>query len=216
MGPVDVEPLALAVRPTVAASGITLVPVQAQPAESTNDTSDVFVGRAFRVRIVDTQNEHTVGLAGKEVIVECRAGIADVEIAGGAGRNAHTDRACHDCFSNPLPLLVEFARKPISQRQPLFDSSAGLLAVRLLASAFESQYYARRSLAAAHIPIWQVTVAQCPCSGYSGGENIWSEIVAERVGFEPTRRWWRLLALQASAFVHLATSPQRLREKRVV
>ena len=31
---------------------------------------------------------------------------------------------------------------------------------------------------------------------------------AERVGFEPTRRLWRLLALQASAFDHLATSPQ--------
>ena len=32
-------------------------------------------------------------------------------------------------------------------------------------------------------------------------------IMAERVGFEPTRRCNRLLELQSSAFVHSATSP---------
>ena len=31
--------------------------------------------------------------------------------------------------------------------------------------------------------------------------------VAERVGFEPTIRFWRILTFQASAFDHSATAP---------
>ena len=37
--------------------------------------------------------------------------------------------------------------------------------------------------------------------------NYIYSVMAERVGFEPTRRYNRLLELQSSAFVHSATSP---------
>ena len=39
------------------------------------------------------------------------------------------------------------------------------------------------------------------------GTTTCTNKVAERVGFEPTRRYNRLLELQSSAFVHSATSP---------
>ena len=34
--------------------------------------------------------------------------------------------------------------------------------------------------------------------------------MAERVGFEPTIRFWRILTFQASAFDHSATAPHAL------
>ena len=34
--------------------------------------------------------------------------------------------------------------------------------------------------------------------------------MAERVGFEPTIRFWRILTFQASAFDHSATAPRAL------
>ena len=40
--------------------------------------------------------------------------------------------------------------------------------------------------------------------------TIMNEGVAERVGFEPTIRFWRILTFQASAFDHSATAPHAL------
>ena len=36
------------------------------------------------------------------------------------------------------------------------------------------------------------------------------DLLAERVGFEPTIRFWRILTFQASAFDHSATAPHAL------
>ncbi len=43
--------------------------------------------------------------------------------------------------------------------------------------------------------------------GYEQLRTIMNEGLAERVGFEPTIRFWRILTFQASAFDHSATAP---------
>ncbi len=45
---------------------------------------------------------------------------------------------------------------------------------------------------------------------------MWEEAqVAEREGFEPSIRFWRILTFQASAFDHSATAPRTLEARAV-
>ena len=47
-------------------------------------------------------------------------------------------------------------------------------------------------------------------------ENGVADWVAEREGFEPSIRFWRILTFQASAFDHSATAPHALDERRAL
>ena len=84
-------PFALAIRPELAAEGHTLVELYAQPFEGFDD---IFLGSRHetgRVGILDSENQLSAMLTGKEIIVEGRAYTTDVERPRGARCKPHPD-----------------------------------------------------------------------------------------------------------------------------
>ena len=55
-----------------------------------------------------------------------------------------------------------------------------------------------------------VTAVVCQMMSTAGSSSIMNGDVAEREGFEPSIRFWRILTFQASAFDHSATAPHAL------
>ena len=76
--PVDLEALRLKVG--------SIVPVKGQPLESLEDGIRAGLGRPLGIRIFDPQHESSPGLTSVEPVEQCRAGTADVKIAGRTGR----------------------------------------------------------------------------------------------------------------------------------
>ena len=88
---VQVEAVGLLVGAEVAADFGALVPVEAQPAHGAQDDLGVLLGGAGGVGVVDAQDEGAVVGAGERPVVDGRARAADVELAGGGGREADAD-----------------------------------------------------------------------------------------------------------------------------
>ena len=84
---VDRAALALALGP--------LVPVEAQPGEAAEDLRLALGRRALAVGVLEPEHEGAAGVAGDQPVEEGGARAADVEAAGGAGREAHARRAGH-------------------------------------------------------------------------------------------------------------------------
>src|SRR5574341_1798480 len=69
------------------------IPIESDPLHAVNDGLDGFVGRSALVRVLDTENEDTVLLAGKEPIEQRCPDAADVEVACRARGKSHSDLA---------------------------------------------------------------------------------------------------------------------------
>src|SRR5262249_30641281 len=81
---VDAPAPGLEVWPIAPAGAGAFVPRQPQPAQRVDDRLRGLRGRAFRVRVLDAQHENAPALAREQIIVECRAGPTDMEVARGA------------------------------------------------------------------------------------------------------------------------------------
>ena len=90
--PVDLGPLALAIRAARSADVGPLVPPQAEPAEGVEDHGLARRGAALAVRVLDAEDELAAVLAGEGVVEERHVGRPHVGIAGGAWRDARPDR----------------------------------------------------------------------------------------------------------------------------
>ena len=66
------------------AFGLTLdaVPFDAQPFQILLDPVDIFLLGAFRIGVVQTQDERAPRLAGDQVVEQCRAQVPDVQVTG--------------------------------------------------------------------------------------------------------------------------------------
>ena len=60
----------------------------------------------------------------------------------------------------------------------------------------------------------QIAISFCNNYGISNRDDVSNvfalDVMAEREGFEPSIRFWRILTFQASAFDHSATAPHAL------
>src|SRR5690606_36006056 len=70
-----------------------LVPEQAQPLEAVEDRADHRVAGPFAVRVLDAQDEDAPVVAGQEPVEQRGPRAADVQEAGGRGREPHADRS---------------------------------------------------------------------------------------------------------------------------
>ena len=89
-GAVAIEPLRLEVRRMRAADFGALIPVDAEPAQAVENAGDHLGLRALDVGVFDAKDEGAAVTAGVEPVEQRRAGAADVEVAGGGGREAKT------------------------------------------------------------------------------------------------------------------------------
>ena len=87
-GAVFLEPLRLEVRRVRAVDVGAFVPVEPQPAQAVENAGDHLVRRALDVGVLDPQDEHAAVAPRVEPVEERGAGAADVEVAGGRGREA--------------------------------------------------------------------------------------------------------------------------------
>ena len=67
------------------------VPVEAEPAQPVEDRVDRRLGRALAVGVLDAQQHLAAEAAGIEPVEQGRARAADMEEAGGRGREAGDD-----------------------------------------------------------------------------------------------------------------------------
>ena len=88
---VEVQALGLGVRTEVSADLGALIPIESEPAYGAQDDLGVLGSRAGGVGVVDAQDERAAVGTGKGPVVDCRAGTADMQLAGGRGREAHAD-----------------------------------------------------------------------------------------------------------------------------
>jgi len=58
------------------------VVIKTEPFKSLDDRARRFIGRALQIRVFDPQQKLPADFPRKQPIEECRAGRADVEIAG--------------------------------------------------------------------------------------------------------------------------------------
>src|SRR6266542_342827 len=88
---IEVEPLGLAIRPVQAADVRPLVPVQAEPSKILEDAVLRLARGAFGVGVLDAEDEGAVLPVRKQPVEQRRAGVAHVQLAGGAGceTNSH-------------------------------------------------------------------------------------------------------------------------------
>ena len=63
-----------------------LVPVEAEPAHALQNAVDHLCGRALEVGVLNAQDERAAVMAGEQPVEQRGAGAADVQIAGGRGR----------------------------------------------------------------------------------------------------------------------------------
>ena len=106
MGAVHVQALGLSIGTALAAGVGALVPVQAQPAEILDRRPLGFPCRPREISVLDPEDERAACAARHQPIEERRAGIADVKLAGGTGRESET----HEMIS-------------VTQRHTVRDSS---------------------------------------------------------------------------------------------
>ena len=66
-----------------------LVPRKAEPGEILLDGGGEGLGRALGIGVVETQQEFAAGLPGMQPVEQGHARVADVQLAGRAGREAH-------------------------------------------------------------------------------------------------------------------------------
>ena len=88
--PRDVALMPLEVRALV---DDVLVPIEAEPLEPLEDRAGALVGAARLVGVLDAQQELAAVLARVEPVEERRSRAADVQVAGGRGRESETRRA---------------------------------------------------------------------------------------------------------------------------
>ena len=84
----EVQALGLAVRPARAADVGPFVPVEAEPAQVLENALLGLPGRALGVGVLDAQDEGAVVAAREQPVEERGARVADVQLPGGAGREA--------------------------------------------------------------------------------------------------------------------------------
>ena len=103
---VEIHAVGLLVGAEVAADLGTFVPVKPQPLHGAEDDLGVLLGGAGRIGVVDPQDERAMVGTGEGPVEDCGAGAADMELAGGRGREAHTDGTvliCHRIASRQGP-----------------------------------------------------------------------------------------------------------------
>ena len=72
-----------------------LVPGDAQPVETVEDVLLERRRASGDIRVLEAEDERAAGVAGEQVVEQRRAGGADVEGPGGAGRDADADVGGH-------------------------------------------------------------------------------------------------------------------------
>ena len=114
---VEVQPLGLAVRAAGAADVGPLVPVEAEPAQVLEDALLGLLGRSLGVGVLDAEDEGAVVAAREQPVEERGARVADVQLAGGAGRESDShlyrlrpDRLGRSRGPAPAPLLASASR----------------------------------------------------------------------------------------------------------
>ena len=90
---VQLEPLRLHVRPEGTADIRPFVPVQAEPAQGREERLDAAFDITLLVGVLDAQDELTAVVPRQQPVVERRADVADVRLAGGRGGVAGADGA---------------------------------------------------------------------------------------------------------------------------
>ena len=65
------------------------IPINAEPLQRRDNLLGVMLFRALDVRVFDAKDEHAAVPAAIEPVEERCPRVADVEVAGGAGRKAH-------------------------------------------------------------------------------------------------------------------------------
>ena len=88
---IDVATLGLAVRAVRATHVDAFIPVDAQPIQGLDDLVVAFLGVALGVRILDTEHERALGVAGLSPVEQCGADHADVRNAGRGRAETHTN-----------------------------------------------------------------------------------------------------------------------------
>ena len=68
-----------------------LIPVEAQPAKTLEDAVDEFRTIAIHIGVFDSQNKRATLIAREQPVEQGGARAADVQIAGGRGRETHAD-----------------------------------------------------------------------------------------------------------------------------
>src|SRR5690606_34315052 len=101
----DLESLGLPVWPVLTRCGRMLVlrsfvPVEAEPAEVAQDRVLGATHVALHVRILDPQHERAAMMAREEPVEYGESCVADVEAAGGAGREARAYDRAHRVISS--------------------------------------------------------------------------------------------------------------------
>ena len=84
VGPMPIDSIALEYR--------TLIPVETQPAKSSQDGLGMLRLRAVAVRVLDTEDEHASVVASEQPIEERGAGTAHVKISRGRGSEPYSYR----------------------------------------------------------------------------------------------------------------------------
>src|SRR3954468_275924 len=90
VGAIDVQALRLVIRAMIAAGLDALVPRQAQPPKVGENRVGRLARRALEVRVLDAEDERPAVAAGEQPVEQRRAGVADVELAGGTWRKPNT------------------------------------------------------------------------------------------------------------------------------
>jgi hypothetical protein len=85
--PVFIAELALKIR--------AFVPVYPQPFQTLHDTGNGCFTGALGIGVLDAQDQRSAMLFGKEPVKKRGAGAADMQIAGGTGRETNTNWLCH-------------------------------------------------------------------------------------------------------------------------
>ena len=72
---------------------------------------------AFPIRILDAQHEGAAHLAGEQIVEQCRAGTADVQIPRRGGGKSRAYLRCHARLIHPRGIFCK--RKPTPPRRNL-------------------------------------------------------------------------------------------------
>src|ERR1035437_4524423 len=101
---IECETIALAIWRVRTAHVGALVPIDAKPLQVVQQLIFVAGLAALKVGVFDAQDHGSAGLAGKQPVVKCGAGIADVQLPG--RRRSETD-AYLGIFAHTLMLARE-------------------------------------------------------------------------------------------------------------
>lgn len=80
---VILEPLSLAIGTVIATHLHAFVPLQAHPPQVVQDRLFRFLGGPLAIGVFNAQDEGAALAAGEQPIEQGRAGVADVQVAGG-------------------------------------------------------------------------------------------------------------------------------------